>query len=116
MTAIRTLDLHLPKHHPGEGRQNLRGLASPRLPDEPFGVFALSTGKGFLSPDHQKLSVSDQSLLQKVGQKAWKKNRKRRHQGRQLHVWQAQTKLTRKIDSESFFLWGGIPITPFLGW
>ena len=57
MAATRTLDLHLPKLHPGEGRQHLRRLAAPRLPDEMFVIAALPTGEGLLSPGHQKLSV-----------------------------------------------------------
>ena len=115
MAATRTLNLHLPKRHPGEGRQNLRRLAAPGLPDEPFDVATRPTGEGLLSPGHQKLSVSNQRLLQKVGQKLRKKNRECRHQGRQLGVRQTQTKLTRKIDFEIFFLWGHSH-TPFLGW
>ncbi len=105
MPATRTLDLHLSKHHPGEGPQNLRGLGTPRLPDEMVVISSLPTGEELLSPGHQKLSIVDQGLLQKVPQKLRKENRKCRQQGLKSDIRQAEGKLTPKLDFEIFLLW-----------
>lgn len=105
MAATRTLDLRLPERHPSEGCQNLRGLPVPRLPDKMFVVVISPTGEGLLSPSHQKHSISNRAFCRKSA-KLRKKRRKGRQDGRHPHVRQAQTKLTRKIDSEIFFPWG----------
>ncbi len=103
--ATRTLDLHLPKRHPGKGCQKLRRLATPRLPDEPFLVPTSPTRKRLLSSGHQKFSIADQGLLQKVSQNFRKKHRKCRQQGGQPNIRQGQSELTPKLDFEIFFLW-----------
>ena len=108
VAASRTLDLKLSKRDPGKGRQNLHRLPAPRLPGEVLVVSARPAGERLLLSRHQKLSVADQRLLQKVGQKLRQQDRKGRQQGRQSDIQYLHFELTVKSNREIFFLWGSL--------
>jgi len=66
--AAFALDLKLLQDDPLEGRQDLRLLAVPGLPDELPVVAAFATAERFHAPGHGQFSISDQGLLEKVRQ------------------------------------------------
>ena len=81
MTATRTLNLKLPKRYPRKRRQNLRGFAMARFPDELLVIPTAITGKRLLFASHQKFPIPNQDLLDKIPQKRGKENGKNRQDG-----------------------------------
>ncbi|MHB1287611.1 MAG: hypothetical protein ACYCYP_13875 [Leptospirales bacterium] len=106
MRAALALNLELLQDDPLEGRQDLRLLAVPRLPDELPVVAASPAAERFHAPGHDQFPVPGQGLLEKICQDLRQQRTERGKKHRRPAIRKKNPELTVEFHRDICSLWG----------